>query len=405
MFRKSNNSDLSTTFSSTKDSILSTESEQNEITALISTYSIKEDENKYFNKNYALYEIKFFTRYKTWTLYKRYSQFLELRDKLASKKIKNLPKLPPKLYFSNDKKLSERQLGLEDFLNDLFRNVNILRYPEIIEFIKCPKEIIDILSYNIDYLNMINMNSSSIINTTDNNLYYKGRVTISRNSSTSKNENDKNNFYCSLARMNLSNDNDKKNARTSEYNEEKEITHGGIVIQEFLRNLIDTPYNKTELLYQFEYFLLNRDNEENQSKSKFKWYFLTEKEIKIFLNGFYSNISHSKINGFLYHCGSSSKNKIASEQCLEFLKKLLSDDYNPQADLFLKIYKRCSINEIKQIGLENHIIDNSNSVRINAFIVLYKYIEDENDFEEIVKKILGNDKAEEMFLQWYNNEF
>lgn len=90
---------------------------------------------------------------------------------------------------------------------------------------------------------------------------------------------------------------------------------------------------------------------------------------------------------------------------MNFSKKLLSDDYNPQADLFLKIYKRCSINEIKQIGLENHIIDNSNSVRINAFIVLYKYIEDENDFEEIVKKILGNDKAEEMFLQWYNNEF
>ena len=47
-----------------------------------------------------------------------------------------------------------------------------------------------------------------------------------------------------------------KNVRASEYNEEKEITHGGIVIQEFLRNLIDTPYNKTELLYQFEYFLL-----------------------------------------------------------------------------------------------------------------------------------------------------
>ncbi|MBQ2139049.1 MAG: hypothetical protein II432_06535, partial [Erysipelotrichaceae bacterium] len=51
-------SDLSTTFSSTKDSILSTESEQNEISALISTYSIKEDENKYFNKNY-FYRFRF----------------------------------------------------------------------------------------------------------------------------------------------------------------------------------------------------------------------------------------------------------------------------------------------------------------------------------------------------------
>ena len=400
MFRKSNNSDLSTTFSSTKDSILSTESEQNEITALISTYSIKEDENKYFNKNYALYEIKFFTRYKTWTLYKRYSQFLELRDKLASKKIKNLPKLPPKLYFSNDQKLSERQLGLEDFLNDLFRNVNILRYPEIIEFIKCPKEIIDILSYNIDYLNMINMNSSSIINTTDNNLYYKGRVTISRNSSTSKNENDKNNFYCSLARMNLSNDNDKKNVRTSEYNEEKEITHGGIVIQEFLRNLIDTPYNKTELLYQFEYFLLNRDNEESKSNSSFKWYFLSENEIKTFLNGFYS-----KINGFLYHCGNIINNKIASEQCLEFLKKLLNEDYNPQADLFLRVFKKCDINDIIQMELDKHIINNTNSVRIDAFMILYKYIENDKNYEDETKQILRNEKAEKMFLQWIQVEF
>ena len=405
MFRKSNNSDLSTTFSSTKDSILSTESEQNEITALISTYSIKEDENKYFNKNYALYEIKFFTRYKTWTLYKRYSQFLELRDKLASKKIKNLPKLPPKLYFSNEQKLSERQLGLEDFLNDLFRNVNILRYPEIIEFIQCPKEIIDILSYNIDYLNMINMNSSSIINTTDNNLYYKGRVTISRNSSTSKNENDKNNFYCSLARMNLSNDNDKKNVRTSEYNEEKEITHGGIVIQEFLRNLIDTPYNKTELLYQFEYFLLNRDNEESKSNSSFKWYFLSENEIKTFLNGFYSNISHTKINGFLYHCGNIINNKIASEQCLEFLKKLLNEDYNPQADLFLRVFKKCDINDIIQMELDKHIINNTNSVRIDAFMILYKYIENDKNYEDEIKQILRNEKAEKMFLQWIQVEF
>jgi hypothetical protein len=405
MFRKSNNSDLSTTFSSTKDSILSTESEQNEITALISTYSIKEDENKYFNKNYALYEIKFFTRYKTWTLYKRYSQFLELRDKLASKKIKNLPKLPPKLYFSNEQKLSERQLGLEDFLNDLFRNLNILRYPEIIEFIKCPKEIIDILSYNIDYLNMINMNSSSIINTTDNNLYYKGRVTISRNSSTSKNENDKNNFYCSLARMNLSNDNDKKNVRTSEYNEEKEITHGGIVIQEFLRNLIDTPYNKTELLYQFEYFLLNRDNEESKSNSSFKWYFLSENEIKTFLNGFYSNISHTKINGFLYHCGNIINNKIASEQCLEFLKKLLNEDYNPQADLFLRVFKKCDINDIIQMELDKHIINNTNSVRIDAFMILYKYIENDKNYEDETKQILRNEKAEKMFLQWIQVEF
>ena len=165
---------------------------------------------------------------------------------------------------------------------------------------------------------------------------------------------------------------------------DEDISHGEIVIKEFLRNLMDTPFNITELLFQFEFFLLNRDNEENDSKSKFKWYFLTEKEIKIFFNGFYCKISHSKINGFLFHCGNITKNKIAADQCLEFLKKLLSDDYNPQADSFLKI---------------------TNSVRIDAYFVLYKYIEDKNNYESDVKKILGNDKAEEMFVQWIDVEF
>ena len=408
MHRKSN-SDLSTTFSSTKDSILSSESEQTEISAIISSYSLREDENKIFNKQYALFEIKFFSRYKTWLVHKRYSQFVELRDLLISKKVKNVPKLPPKLYFINDQKLSERQLGLEDFMNDLFRNINILKYPEIIEFIECPKEIVDILMYNFDYLNMINVSSSSIINTTDNNLYYKGRVTISRNSTNSKDENEKDNFYCSLAKMNLGNEN--RNSNVKEFFEgkndpfEEEISKGGIVIQEFLRNLLDTPYNKTELLFQFEYFLLNPESEENNSKDKFKWYFLTEKEVKTFFNGFYSNISHSRINGFLYHCGNITKNKIASEQCLEFLKKLLNDDYNPQADLFLKIYKKCNINDIMQMDLEKHILENTNAVRINAFMVLYKYIEDENDIEKAASDILKNEKAEKMFLQWHDIEF
>ena len=181
MIRKSN-SDLSITLNSTKESILSTESEQNEISAIITSYSLKQDQNRLFYKSYAVYEIKFFTRYKTWLVHKRYSQFVDLREQLISKKVKNLPKLPPKLYFTSDQKLSERQLGLEDFMNELFRTVNILRYPEIIEFIECPKDIIDVLMYNIDYLNVININSSSIISTLDNSIYYKGRVTLNRNS-------------------------------------------------------------------------------------------------------------------------------------------------------------------------------------------------------------------------------
>ena len=55
--------------------------------------------------------------------------------------------------------------------------------------------------------------------------------------------------------------------------------------------------------------------------------------------------------------------------------------------------------------LEKHIINNTNSVRIDAYFVLYKYIEDKNNYESDVKKILGNEKAEEMFIQWIDVEF
>ena len=55
--------------------------------------------------------------------------------------------------------------------------------------------------------------------------------------------------------------------------------------------------------------------------------------------------------------------------------------------------------------LDKHITHNTNNLRIDAFVVLYKYIEDNNDFEYQIQKILNNKKAEEMFLQWHNIEF
>ena len=58
-----------------------------------------------------------------------------------------------------------------------------------------------------------------------------------------------------------------------------------------------------------------------------------------------------------------------------------------------------------QMDLEKHILENTNAVRINAFMVLYKYIEDENDIEKSASDILKNEKAEKMFLQWHDIEF
>ena len=403
-------SDLSTTLLSVKDSIIGKANEiddQIEISALITSYTMVEDTIKLFKKNFALYEIKLYTPYKTWVIHKRYSDFVQLKKQLESKGVKNIPKLPPKLIFTNEQKLNERQLGLEEFINDLFRIVNIIKYPIIMDFIECPQEVYDIFTYNMDCLNLSNLKSSIISNSSNNNSnYYNGRITTNCNNATNANSDDidKNNFYCSMAQFILKNNanEDNKYEIGNEDSFEEEISPGTLVVQEFLRNLMDISFNKTELLFQFEYFLKNKkNNEKNKSNN---WFYLETDEIEIFFNGFYSRISHTKINGFLYHCGNIQNNKIGTQKCLEFLDKILSEDFNPQADTFLKIFRRCSLENIIQMELENHIIDNSNSNRINAFMILYKYIGCGKYMKNKMKRILMNPKAEELFLNWFENQ-
>jgi hypothetical protein len=404
-------SDLSTTLLSVKDSMIGKANEiddQIEISALITSYSMAEDTTKLFKKTYVLYEIKLYTPYKTWIIHKRYNDFIQLREQLDSKGVKNIPKLPPKLIFTNEEKLSERQLGLEEFINDLFRNVNIIRYPIIMDFIECPQEVFDIFAYNMDCLNLSNLNSSIINNSKKiNSNYYNGRITTNCNNNININSDniDNNNFYCSMAQLKLNNNNININTKYEIGNEdsfEEEISPGTLVIQEFLRNLMDISFNKTELLFQFEYFLKNKTNNEKNKNNK--WFYLEINEIGIFFNGFYSSISHARINGFLYHCGNIHNNKIGTQKCLEFLNKILSEDFNPQADTFLKIFRRCSLENIIQMELENHIIDNSNSNRINSFMILYKYVGSGKLMKNKIKRILMNAKAEELFSNWFENQ-
>ena len=404
-------SDLSTTLLSVKDSMIGKANEiddQIEISALITSYSMAEDTTKLFKKTYVLYEIKLYTPYKTWIIHKRYNDFIQLREQLDSKGVKNIPKLPPKLIFTNEEKLSERQLGLEEFINDLFRNVNIIRYPIIMDFIECPQEVFDIFAYNMDCLNLSNLNSSIINNSKKiNSNYYNGRITTNCNNNININSDniDNNNFYCSMAQFKLNNNNININTKYEIGNEdsfEEEISPGTLVIQEFLRNLMDISFNKTELLFQFEYFLKNKTNNEKNKNNK--WFYLEINEIGIFFNGFYSSISHARINGFLYHCGNIHINKIGTQKCLEFLNKILSEDFNPQADTFLKIFRRCSLENIIQMELENHIIDNSNSNRINSFMILYKYVGSGKLMKNKIKRILMNAKAEELFSNWFENQ-
>jgi hypothetical protein len=323
-----------------------------------------------------------------------------LRKNLESKNIKTLPELPPKLLFINEQKLNERQLGLEEFLNKLFRNLNILKYQIIIDFIECPQDVVDIFMNNIDYLNSTNMNSTVV----NSSIYYNGRISTNKKSVYNYDNINFKNPYSSMVQFKINNN--IKESLDNDDSFEDEISPGTLVVQEFLRNLMDSSYNKTELLFQFEFFLKNKKNESIKvNTTNNNWFYLDANEIDIFFDGFYSNISHIKINGFLYHCGNIQNNKIGTQKCLEFLNKILSDDFNPQADLFLKIFRKTQLENIIQMELENHIINNFNSNRLNAFMILYKYIGGGKNIKNKIKRILMCQKAETLYLNWYNKTY
>lgn len=401
--QKKSFSDLSTTLFSVKDSIACKASEldndQIEISALITSFSVEEDSNKIFKKNYILFEIKIYTPYKSWVIFKRYSEFEQLKKQLDSKKLKNIPQLPPKLLFINEQKLNERQLGLEEFLNELFKNINILKNPIILDFIQYPQDVFDILINNMDYLNSTNMNNPN----QNLNNYYNGRISTNKKTVYNYDNINNNNIYNSMIKIKSKN-NIKEVLENDDESSEDEISPGTLVIQEFLRNLMDIKYNKTDLLFQFEFFLKNKKNDKIKNNSNTNWFYLDTNEIEIFFDGFYSNISHSKVNGYLYHCGNIQNNKIGTQKCLEFLNKILSEDFNPQADLFIKIFRKIQLENIIQMELENHIIDNFNSNRINAFMILYKYVGSGKYMKKKINRILMCPKAENLYMNWFNNK-
>ena len=86
------------------------------------------------------------------------------------------------------------------------------------------------------------------------------------------------------------------------------------------------------------------------------------------------------------------------------MNKILSEDFNPQADLFLKIFRKTKLENIIQMELENHIIRNYDSNLINAYQILYKYVGSDKNIKNKIKRILIFPKAENLFFNWFDKQ-
>jgi len=82
---------------------------------------------------------------RTWLIYqpadisdpirKRYSQFLQLHETLERMGYSDLPFLPRKKVFMNERDLEERQRGLENYLKDIVNRKDTRNSQPVVEFL------------------------------------------------------------------------------------------------------------------------------------------------------------------------------------------------------------------------------------------------------------------------------
>jgi len=250
--------------------------------------------------------------------------------------------------------------------------------------------------------------------------------------------------------------NEKNNNMIIDYKRES----GTIVIEEFLKNLSQDIDNKTDIIVTFEEFLKktqkwplfsNTDiiklyvgniNNSTINADK-KWSFCMNKlnpsqkclsgnninntnknknEKRLSVTGkSISNLVDNKIidkdmgrhdseddiiilKGLFYYIGDFDNNILLSLNCLDLLVKLLDNEFNPEIDVYLRIFKTRRISDYQSMRLEEIIKKNKGGLKAtkNALKILAILIEDKN--KEFIKKTLVKDENVLKQLLIYKNQ-
>jgi len=339
--------------------------------AQIRQHEIKEEDTFPYS-NYVLYKIDIITNIKEWYIYRRYSKFEELHSKLIGR-IKLLPDFPEKKFFNlSTQIINARKKQLEYYLNFLFNNVDLYYFSEILEFIEFEEDLLMLLEKKrsvTETPNNVFLNTKSFIGKTPsrnlNNLLPKSK---------SQEHFKEQNYYHVLVDYKLS----EKNTKGANM----------IVIEEFLKNLENILENKSAIIQNYENYL----------KSKSTWpYFKKEEIFKLF---FGDKLYNGKLMGLVYHVGQIDENKIGSEQCLNFVCKLISFEFNPDCENFILVLKKGRLEFLNSMNLVEHI-KNKNGI-LNAYRILKIFYED--DEKKLFTMLDSNEALLSNFLKWIEEE-
>ena len=109
------------------------------------------------------------------------------------------------------------------------------------------------------------------------------------------------------------------------------------------------------------------------------------------------------LRGLFYYIGNFDNNILLSISCLDLLVKLLDNEFNPEIEIYLKIFKTRRISDYQTMRLEEIIKNHKGGVKAtkNALKLLSILMDDKN--KEFIKKTLVKDENVLKQLSIYNN--
>ena len=298
-----------------------------------------------------------------------------------------------------------------------------------------------------------------LINKVDQNINYINTSIIESSDWTYDVEELNSNYYSSVLEYAKTKNNQNK-SKIKEDNDnyinnykKDELT---IVIEEFLKNLSQDIDNKTDIIKAFEEFLKKgwpkfsgSDIIKLYTGNINKSYINSEREWSFFHNKKKSNLtifSGNNINkiekkektssnqkslsilgnnkniinknedetdsdmdnlslkGLFFYIGDFNNNVLLSCSCLELLVKLLDNEFNPDADQYLGIFKTRRMTDYQNMRLEELIRSNKGGAKAsqNAFKILSILIDGKD--KEMIKKLLIKDENIFKQLEIYYNQ-
>lgn len=398
-----------------------------------------------FNNDYVEYAISVRTDYGNWNFKKRYEEFAKLNNELIYKIPEINDYFPPKRVFKNSEStIKERIKYFNKYLKFLLNKINIFLFNDIINFINLN---IGILGLIIKKYNMLKINlEEDYIMESLSEIFSKNKLEINNKEEKDKNNDDNfsylknDNYYESIYLY------EKNRQNSFDWNESQYMYPSSFVIREFLRNLCEENAKKDDIIQTFESFLQQRrkwvnfstndinelylgfdeiikeddddieidgnkiEPENKKSVALFQWVNENQKtnenndENKIEFDSDDNEKEEIKIPGLFQQIGDYQNNILSSIGSLNLLEKLLNDQYNPDYEKFINIFKNLKLYQFNYMKL-NDIIKNNiggNKTNEKAMKILTIIFSDKK-WEKYKKEIITDEVVYNEYINFVNN--